>query len=299
MTPSALAAARQLRMIEHDEPNRSAASVAARRRPRSLPATGLPAKREDRRGWGVLSLLLHLLLLAFITADVATHTGDVTERPQGAGGLGPAGGGGGGKSGTGGVKERVNYIHVAPVPAPAVTAAVVPPPVIPPQPQAVIPPPQAIAPPQPTPEAKPEAKVEAAKVEAVAPNPGTGGGSGRDGSAGNGPGSGGGVGSGVGTGRGSGVGPGTGGGGQTDYPPTPTELFIPPLPMPAKVRGFHLVAEYDVDEKGNVVGFVFTPTRDGGYNKRLEDVLKSFKFRPGTKPDGTPIRMKAQIIYDF
>ena len=105
--------------------------------------------------------------------------------------------------------------------------------------------------------------------------------------------------SGIGTGRGSGIGPGTGGGTQTDYPPSPTELFIPPLPMPDKVRGFHLVAEYDVDETGKVVDFKFTPTRDGGYNRRLEDVLKSFKFRPGTKPDGTPVRMKAQIVYDF
>jgi hypothetical protein len=28
-------------------------------------------------------------------------------------------------------------------------------------------------------------------------------------------------------------------------------------------------------------------------------VLKSFKFRPGTTPNGIPVRMKAQIIYDF
>ncbi|MEO7085688.1 MAG: hypothetical protein ABI442_01130, partial [Gemmatimonadaceae bacterium] len=82
-------------------------------------------------------------------------------------------------------------------------------------------------------------------------------------------------------------------------PPSPTELFIPPLPMPDKVRGFHLVAEYDVDETGKVVDFKFSPTPDGGYNRRLDNVLKNFKFRPGTKPDGTPIRMKAQIIYDF
>ena len=34
-------------------------------------------------------------------------------------------------------------------------------------------------------------------------------------------------------------------------------------------------------------------------NKKLEEVLKSFKFRPGTTPDGTPIRMEAQIVYDF
>ncbi|HEY9227251.1 MAG TPA: hypothetical protein VIP11_11420, partial [Gemmatimonadaceae bacterium] len=212
---------------------------------------------------------------------------------------------GGGRRGTGGVRERVKYVQVAPPPTPTPVvkpAVVVPPPVVkPPEPKPVpvIPPPQVVKAPDPVPEVKPEVKAEPVKAEATAPTPGTGGGSGRDGSAGNGPGSGGGVGSGIGTGRGSGVGPGTGGGMQANYPPTPTELFIPPLPMPDKVRGFHLVAEYDVDETGKVMGFTFTPTRDGGYNKRLEDVLKSFKFRPGTTPDGVPIRMKAQIIYDF
>jgi hypothetical protein len=84
-----------------------------------------------------------------------------------------------------------------------------------------------------------------------------------------------------------------------NYPPSPTELFIPPLPMPDRVRGFHLVADYDIDETGKVMDFKFTPTPDGGYNKRLEEVLKSLKFRPGTAPDGTPVRMKGQIVYDF
>jgi hypothetical protein len=182
-----------------------------------------------------------------------------------------------------------------------VKQVVTPPPVVvPPTPKPVVPPPEVVKQPDPIPEVKPaEVKAEAPKTDATAPTPGTGGGSGRDGSAGNGPGSGGGVGSGIGTGRGSGIGPGTGGGSQVNYPPTPTELFIPPLPMPDRVRGFHLIAEYDVDETGKVVDFKFTPTRDGGYNRRLEEVLKSFKFRPGTKPDGTPIRMKAQIVYDF
>ena len=93
--------------------------------------------------------------------------------------------------------------------------------------------------------------------------------------------------------------PGTGGGSRVNYPPTPTELFVPPLPMPDRVRGFHLVAEYEIDETGEVMDFKFTPTPDARYNRRLEEVLKSFKFRPGTTPDGTPIRMKRHIVYDF
>jgi hypothetical protein len=193
----------------------------------------------------------------------------------------------------------VRYIKVVEAPPPTPKPVVTPPPVIP-KPQVVPPPPPPVKPVEVTAELKADVKpAETPKIEAPAPVPGTGGGTGRDGSAGSGPGAGGGYGSGIGTGRGSGIGPGTGGGNQADYPPSPTELFIPPLPMPDKVRGFHLVAEYDVDETGKVVDFKFTPTRDGGYNRRLEEVLKSFKFRPGTRPDGTPIRMKAQIVYDF
>jgi len=279
------------------EPSQSNASAAIRRRP--LPATGMPVSRDSRRTSSVVSLLIHVLIIAFLVAPVATHTADVQERPQGAGGLGPAGGGGGGRRGTGGVTERVRYVEVAPAPTP-VAQPVVKPPVVVPTPKPVVPPPQVIPPPAtPTPELKPETKLEVKAAEATAPVAGTGGGTGRDGSAGTGPGSGGGAGSGIGTGRGSGNGPGTGGGTQANFPPTAIELFIPPLPMPDKVKGFHLVAEFDVDSTGKVLDYKFTPTRDGGYNRRLEDVLKGTKFRPGTTPDGKPIRMKAQIIYDF
>ena len=257
-------------------------------------------RRDNRRAGTLVSLLFHVLLvLLLVFPFTRLHTGVVIEKPQGAGGPGPAGGGGGGRNGTGGAKEQVHYVRLAPPPPPAPKPAAVIPPIVKAVPVVKPPPPQ-ITPPEPKAELTPEAKVEPAKpVEVAALVPGTGGGSGRDGTTGNGPGTGGGVGSGIGTGRGSGTGPGTGGGTQANYPPTPTEMFIPPLPMPGKVRGFHLIAEYDVDSTGKVLGFTFTPTRDGGYNKRLEEVLKSFKFRPGTKPDGTPIRMKAQIIYDF
>ena len=260
----------------------------------------MPVSRDNRRGSGLVSRLVHLLIVFLIAMPVALHTCDVIERAQGAGGPGPAGGGGGGRQGTGGVREHVQYVKVTPAEPTPTPKAVIPPPVVPPKPKPVIPPPQVVKAPDPIPEPKiAESKIEAPKAEATAPTPGTGGGTGRDGTNGSGPGTGGGVGSGIGTGRGAGIGPGTGGGSQVDYPPTPTELFIPPLPIPDKAKGFHLVAEYDVDETGKIVGFTFTGTRDGGYNRRLEEVLKSFKFRPGTKPDGTPIRMKAQIIYDF
>jgi hypothetical protein len=79
----------------------------------------------------------------------------------------------------------------------------------------------------------------------------------------------------------------------------PIEFFLPPLPAPSSVRGLHFIAEFDVDSTGRVVGFDFTRTRDGDYNKRISDVLRSMRFRPGTRPDGSPLRMKAQVGYEF
>jgi hypothetical protein len=107
------------------------------------------------------------------------------------------------------------------------------------------------------------------------------------------------VGAGVGTGHGSGTGAGTGGGTQANYPPVPVEFFLPPLPAPSSVRGLHFIAEFDVDSTGRVLDFKFTRTRDGDYNKRIADILKAMRFRPGTRPDGTTLRMTAQVGYEF
>ena len=65
------------------------------------------------------------------------------------------------------------------------------------------------------------------------------------------------------------------------------------------MRGFKFIAEFDVDSTGRVLHFDFSETRDGDYNRRLASVLKSMRFRPGTRPDGTPLRMKAQVGYEF
>lgn len=275
------------------EPRPAGSSFVKRR---ALPATRMPPAREDKRVSALLSIVFHVLVVMLLVTPFALHHA-IIEQEQGAGGPGPAGGGGGGHGGTGGApeeKERLQFVQVAPQ-----AAAPTPPPVeVPPTP---VPPPEPVkVEPVPTPQVEPKVAIVApAKVPEVAATPGVGGGSGHDGTNGSGPGSGGGVGTGIGTGRGAGVGPGTGGGNQANYPPQPIEFFLPPLPAPDKVRGFHLVAEFDVDETGRVRGFDFTPTRDGDYNKRLRDVLRNMRFRAGTRPDGTPLRMKAQVIYDF
>lgn len=129
--------------------------------------------------------------------------------------------------------------------------------------------------------------------------PGTGIGTGGAGTGGAGPGTGGGTGSGTGTGTGSGTGPGTGGGPGRDYPPTPTQFFLPPLPAPPSLKGYHLTAFFDVDEKGNAKLLGFNPSPDRGYNGKLRDVLLALRFKPGVKADGTPVRDTVDIQFIF
>ena len=216
---------------------------------------------------------------------------------EGGGGPGPAGGGGGGNSGTSGSGgERLQYVQLrTPVPDAAATAAQPPKPVEPPKPVPTpVPKPAAPTPPIVSP-AAPSATTTSPSSGAGTP----GAGPGNAGTSGAGPGSGGGIGSGTGTGTGSSNGPGTGGGPAANYPPTPTQFFLPPLPAPPSLKGYHLIAYFDVDEKGTAKLLGFNPSRDGGYNRKLRDVLLALKFRPGVKPDGTPVRDTVDIQFIF
>lgn len=223
---------------------------------------------------------MHALILFLFLGPLVSTSSFRGENVPGGGGPGPAGGGGGGNTGAAG--ENVQFVRVRSDP----TVLPVVPPVIPPVKPAI---PKPLVPPLLTP------------APAVAPvTPGAvGNAAGNAGTAGSGPGVGGGVGSGVGTGRGTGVGPGTGGGPGKDYPPTPREVFLPPLPQPASVRGQHLRAWFDVDERGNSTLLSFERSRDGRYNGLLEQTLRATRFRPGVRADGTPVRDTAMIEIIF
>jgi protein TonB len=234
----------------------------------------MPVSRPRSRVETAVSILIHVAIIWF-ALRAPSYIGEVIPVEQGAGGPGPAGGGGGFRA------EIIQYVEVRPAPPPqAKPTLVFTPPEIKP-----VPPPE-VEPPKLEPIAMP-AVPSAGVTTSADPNGGSG------------PGTGGGVGTGVGTGKGSSVGPGTGGGDQPNFPPQPTEMFIPPLPVPASVRGTRVIAEFDVDEKGKVLGMTFTGTNDRGYNRRLRDVLNTFRFRPGHRPDGTPVRMKAQVSIDL
>lgn len=241
----------------------------------------------------LLSIGIHVLIIALLIVPFTSP--ELLREVLGAGGIGPAGGGGGGSRGTGGAakNERLQFVRMAPPPPPP--PAVKPPtvkPIVPPPP----PPPPVVKPqPQPAAPSQPTSTTAANAQSAVT---GSGGGAGTDGSAGAGSGSGGGVGSGAGTGKGTSVGAGTGGGPGTVYPPAPTELFLPPLPVPNKAKGT-VVVVFEVDSTGKVLDLQFTPTRDGAYNRKLREALVAIRFRPAVNAQGVPVRGKAEITYSL
>lgn len=258
-------------------------------RSRSLPALGMPDKHRRRRIATAVSVALHVLLIWLLVRPAPLTNLDpnlkITE--VGGGGAGPAGGGGGGNRGTGGVR----FIQIAPPPKPVASPPRVEP-VLPPVKPVIEPPkpalPEPIIPQVELP--KPAVVDTKAEVKVESPILGSGGGTGNDGTRGNGPGTGGGIGSGVGTGRGSGVGPGTGGGPGDNYLPTLIEMPIPPQPVPKSIDGTKVIAKFDIDKTGKILRVDFTPTKDDGYNRKLNDLFKTFRFRPAVTRDGVPIR---------
>ena len=239
--------------------------------------------RESRAMGRAISIAVHALIIVAMLLPALLSPRVRSALVTGAGGAGPAGGGGG-SGGSMGPREKLRYIRVAPEPAPQqATPTPVP---TRPKPTVVQP-----TPPQVQPQATPPPEQSTTASGAAS---GTGD---ANGTGGAGPGSGGGIGSGVGTGTGSANGPGTGGGADSVYPPQPTQLFLPPTPVPAKIRPYTLVAEFEVDSSGRVISVDFNETRDGGYNRKLRDALAKIRFRPAVKRDGTPVRARTQIEY--
>ncbi len=266
----------------------------ASRRPAYRPPLGIPERDRHRREATLASFFLHALLIFLIVAPPLWISREINAlNQQGPRGDGRAGGGGGGSGGTGGQynKESLRYFAI---PEPVSATPTVPEPIETPKPEEVKPP----DPPKPEPEPpKPPPAPASADTGSKSATPqtsaeeGKGGGSGKDGTAGSGPGTGGGVGSGVGTGRGSGTGSGTGAGNDDSdvYPPTVVALPILPLPVPNKVRPYKMVAYFEVDTLGNAKLLAFNPSNDGGYNRRVRDMLSEIRFRPAVRGNGRPV----------
>jgi hypothetical protein len=39
----------------------------------------------------------------------------------------------------------------------------------------------------------------------------------------------------------------------------------------------------------------FNRSKDGGYNKKIEQMLREIRFRPAVRPDGTPVAAKVSL----
>ena len=256
-------------------------------------AAGLPNRDDRELGGSLASLLLHGLLIMLLFLPVA-QPNILDLEQKGAGGPGPAGGGGGGHRGTGGVQaEHLRFVVSAPAPAPT-PAPVIPPPVIEKKPEPVVTPPPVPTPPEPV-KADTSTKVATTAADVSSKVAGVGGGSGNDGTDGNGPGRGGGVGSGVGKGRGSSVGDGTGGGLGRVYGASVTTLVILPIPVPAKIKPYEMKACFEVDSTGKQTLLQWTKSKDEGYNRKVEQSLRGYRFRPAVRLDGTPVRDTACV----
>lgn len=214
----------------------------------------LPTDRTRRPWAGVLSLLLHaliVLLLVGLGLKGAAELGNpLLNLPQ----L-PGGGGGGGKGG--------EFVLVTIPPPPPPPAAMEVPLVVPTEiPEVVEEPPE---------EVTPQPVVEPG-------DGGTGGGTG----GGQGTGTGTGEGSGVGPGSGGGTGGGTGGGGRRGRPPEPRTLIIPPIDnIPRALRGKSVEVTFYIDVTGKVTDIsVSPPIADRGFARKFDEAMRSYRFRP-------------------
>lgn len=231
---------------------------------------GLPKPR--RSGWNpALALLVHLGFLALLIRVAPLRHLDY-EPSEGAPGRRAGGGGGGGGS-------------VRMVALPALARLPAPPTVVPPPPPVVVPPvvPSIESPsPSPVPDTVPP-RPDAGPVSGTRTGAGTGAGPGT------GPGTGSGKGSGDGSGVGAGKGPGSGEGGKA-RPPEPRQLILPPADIPKALRGVTIAVTFWVGPEGRVKEIRLSPEpADRGFAKKLEDVMRNYRFRPARGPDGLPI----------
>ncbi len=251
---------------------------------------GMPRTRRSPAG-GVVALLVHLILALVIIRVAPTQLADFHD----AAGLLDGGQAGGGGGGGGQVRMVALPAFEAPRAASVAVVAPVPPPVTP------VPPPDPIVPeirePEPVVVAAIPDTVPSAPISGQPSGSGTGAGTGTG--TGTGSGSGSGRGDGDGSGVGSGRGPGIGGTGLA-RPPEPRQLILPPADVPKSLRGVTLAVTFLVDPVGGVEDVIITPPpSDRGFGKKLEDVMKHYRFRPARAPDGVPVAGRLTVALTF
>ena len=239
----------------------------------------MPLRPRSKVGaW--LSLLAHLLvilLIAVVTRDRLLWRAPPLDQ------YGNEAGGGGGGS------RQVTMIPLGPVPPPAT--------VVPPPPPVVVPP---VNPPVTVPRDIPPVDTTPPAPRDTAPAPAAGG------TPGSGGGTGGGSGTGTGPGSGPGTGPGSGGTGtgtdsvKSGRPPEPRQLILPPFDYPRSMKGRTIQVTFFVLADGRVDNVVFAEELpDRGYAKKLEQVLRAYRFRPARSAEGLPVPGHTTVSISF
>ena len=220
----------------------------------------------------MLAFLIHLGILALVVRVAPLRNLDY-QKNEGTPGRRAGGGGGGGGS-------------VRMVSLPPLAKAAAQPPVVP------LPPPQVpvvplVVPPVAEPVQAPLPDTLPARDPGAASGSGTGAGTGTG--SGNGTGTGAGSGSGDGSGNGAGKGPGGGEGGKA-RPPEPRQLILPPAEIPKALRGVTISVTFMVGPEGRVEDIRLAPEpEDRGFARKLEEVMRNYRFRPARGPDGQPV----------
>ncbi len=242
-----------------------------RRRPKIPQARFPEPARWSGRSY-VLSVVLHILIIALVVWDQAVDLED------GVAGLpGPSGGGGGGGG------PKITFVALAPPPA---AAAAVPQEISPVQREMPLPVPRVQEITRNLPQVTADLPTNIRPIQYART---IGAGAGVGGGRGAGTGSGGGIGSGQGTGVGSGVGPGTGGDGVI-LPPRIRYTYLPPTPPPPSVQGQSFTVHFAVDPEGRVTDVEVEPQiPDGGYRKKFIDTMLRYRFHPAHMRDGTTV----------
>jgi hypothetical protein len=70
---------------------------------------------------------------------------------------------------------------------------------------------------------------------------------------------------------------------------------MPPIPAPAKVKPYEMVAQFEVDTLGRARLLDWTKSKDDGYNRRVELTLRGYKFRPAVTLDGVAVMDTVEI----
>jgi hypothetical protein len=83
-------------------------------------------------------------------------------------------------------------------------------------------------------------------------------------------------------------------------PPEPRQLIVPPFDYPRSMRGLSVDVNFFVRADGRVERVVFIPEiPDRAYAKKLEDVMRAYRFRPARSAEGLPVAGNTVVRVSF